>query len=174
MSHSRPSSKRYLHSLTHPLLFCSALSTMSTRHSFLSTTGLLRSPSSASLASTVPSMYSAHEASKPAAPMVSEKTSSRLQRVKNLRKLRLPTDVTQRLRGTSGVIPLGSTFIVGIAIIMSLFFIGAISFAFIGGEDAPAFQDVLNNLAQTSPGVSVKPCYLQTEPHLYPPPRYCS
>ncbi|KIP08115.1 hypothetical protein PHLGIDRAFT_56755, partial [Phlebiopsis gigantea 11061_1 CR5-6] len=42
--------------------------------------------------------------------------------------------------------------IVGIGVIMSLFFIGALSFAFIGGEDEPVFQTTLDGLAKNSPG----------------------
>lgn len=57
------------------------------------------------------------------------------------------------LRGAGGVIPLGATFIVGIGIVISLFFIGALSFAFIGSEDEPVFQKRLDTLAATSPGL---------------------
>lgn len=130
---------------------------MSTRHSFLSTTGLLRPPSSASLASTVPSIYSVQtEAPVKSTQTLSEKVSDKIPRMKNLKnlkKLRLPTETAKRFRGNAGLIPLGPTFIVGIAIIMSIFFIGALSFAFIGGEDAPVFQEILDNLAHNNPGV---------------------
>lgn len=85
----------------------------------------------------------------PAAP--SEKPSNK--RLKNLKKLTLPIEAARKFRGTAGVIPLGPAFIVGIAVIMSIFFIGALSFAFIGGEDAPVFQNILDELAHTSPGV---------------------
>lgn len=128
---------------------------MSTRHSFLSTTGLIRSSSSASTASHYPSVYGGPKSS---LPSLSEKKSAtgRFQRLENLKKLKLPdiSDAAVKLRGTGGVVPLGPTFIVGIAIIMSLFFIGAVSFAFIGAEDAPVFQNTLNDLAKSSPGVS--------------------
>ena len=73
--------------------------------------------------------------------------------MKNLKKLRLPIESAKKLRGTAGVIPLGPAFIVGIAIIMSLFFIGALSFAFVGGEDVPVFREILDDLANNDPGV---------------------
>lgn len=132
---------------------------MSNRASFLSTTGLLRSTSSASAAS----VYSTKSnATKPSTiTSQTEKPASRLQRLKNLKKLKLsPTSSDAspkpKRRITGGVIPMGSTFIVGMAVVMSLCFVMVISFAFIGAEDAPVFKDVLNDLAQHNPGVSLR------------------
>ena len=40
------------------------------------------------------------------------------------------------------------------AVLFSIVFIGAISLAFVGAEDDPVFQDVLNEIARDNPGVS--------------------
>lgn len=127
---------------------------MSNRHSFLSTTGLLRSSSSASNASFTPSAYGSSKAAKATPTLQTEKPTGRLQRLKNLKELKLSSDISPKSHSTGGIIPLDPTFIVGMAIVMSLCFVGVISFAFIGAEDTPVFKDVLNGLAQTSPGVS--------------------
>ena len=84
----------------------------------------------------------------------SDKSTSRMPRQKHLKKLQLSTDASPKPRGTGGVIPLGPTFIVGMAIVLSLCFIGVISFAFIGAEDAPVFKSTLSDLAAENPGVS--------------------
>lgn len=127
---------------------------MSTRHSFLSTTGLIRSSSSVSNANLAPSVRAGSGTSR------STKTSQDPgPRSKNFKKLKLGAGVESvktKLRGSAGVIPLGPTFIVGIAVVMSLFFIGALSFAFIGAEDEPMFQKTLNELAKEHPGVSLR------------------
>ncbi|KAF7792627.1 hypothetical protein EIP86_003724 [Pleurotus ostreatoroseus] len=112
---------------------------MSSRHSFLSTTSLLRSPSAASLAPSIPATPS----------------STRLGRIVRGHKrtpndsnpVEVPNTQPRRLCGDNGIIPLGPMFVVGIAIVISLCFIGAISFAFIGAEDELIFRDVLNELA---------------------------
>ncbi|KAI0076698.1 hypothetical protein K474DRAFT_1662571 [Panus rudis PR-1116 ss-1] len=108
---------------------------MSTRHSFLSTAGLLRAPSSASAVS---SHY---------APSVApERQNSRAQ---SRRRGPIATTIPTR----AGVIPLGPTFIIIIAIIFSAVFISSISFAFIGAEEEPAFRDLLNDVANNDPGI---------------------
>lgn len=56
---------------------------------------------------------------------------------------------------TSGVVPLGPTFLVVMTVLFSVVFIGAISLAFVGAEDDPVFRDVLNEMARDNPGVSV-------------------
>ncbi|GJE99627.1 hypothetical protein PsYK624_158980 [Phanerochaete sordida] len=134
---------------------------MATRHSFLSTTGLLRSPSSASTASYAPSFAAGSPPAAPGKP-------TRFRHFKNLKSLTLspkaktespaPPPVKPQLepparRGSGGVIPLGPVFIVGMAIVISLFFVGALSFAFIGAEDEPVFRATLDKLAAESPGI---------------------
>lgn len=74
-------------------------------------------------------------------------------RSKNLKKLTLAPKLRLDLHAQAGVVPLGSTFIVGIAIVISLFFIISISFAFVGAEDEAVFKDILDSLAETNPGV---------------------
>ncbi|THH01895.1 hypothetical protein EW026_g861 [Hermanssonia centrifuga] len=58
-----------------------------------------------------------------------------------------------RLHFNAGVIPLGPTFIVWMGIAISILFITAVSFAFIGAEDELVFKDLLNDIAEHSPGV---------------------
>lgn len=117
---------------------------MSTRHSFLSTTGLIRAPSSAST-------YSNHALPGGTKPGYSKPSKSKLKSrlvepVKNLKQA-IP-------KTRAGVIPLGPTFIVFIAIAFSLIFIASISFAFIGSEDEEtSFKDLLDDVARNNPGV---------------------
>lgn len=56
-------------------------------------------------------------------------------------------------------------FIVGMAVVLSLFYIGALSFAFIGAEDEPVFKDMLNDLAKNNPGVSLSTLSKRCVPH---------
>ncbi|EKM49539.1 uncharacterized protein PHACADRAFT_265076 [Phanerochaete carnosa HHB-10118-sp] len=129
---------------------------MSTRHSFLSTTGLIRSSSSASTASFSPSTSKSTKSTLP-----SFGKQGKLRNFRNLKSLTLstkpepekPKPEKPKVRGSGGVIPLGPTFIVGISIVISLFFIGSLSFAFIGAEDAPVFRDTLDSLADQNPGL---------------------
>jgi uncharacterized BrkB/YihY/UPF0761 family membrane protein len=59
------------------------------------------------------------------------------------------------LVGHGGVIPLRISTILSLSICFSLFFILAISFAFMGHDgDEPYFKKTLSNAAQNSPGVS--------------------
>lgn len=120
----------------HPLF--STLS-MSTRHSFLSTTGLLRANSSASTLSTRQTNLG------------NTKVGSHI-RVDN-------TPKTRKTVTRAGVVPLGPTFIIFIAFFFSFIFIFSISFAFVGSEDEETFKDLLNDIAHNSPGVS---CILPT------------
>ena len=111
---------------------------MSTRHSFLSTTGLIRAPSNAS---TLPHVKSTKHAQKSG---TKPKTPSRAKTVLS--------------RTKAGILPLGTRFIVGMAILFSLFFIFSLSCAFIGTEeDEPPFKDLLDNVAANDPGVSLSP-----------------
>lgn len=48
---------------------------------------------------------------------------------------------------------MGPMFVVGMAVVLSLLFIGAISFAFIGAEEEQIFKDLLNDIAQNTSGV---------------------
>ncbi|KAJ3556196.1 hypothetical protein NM688_g2160 [Phlebia brevispora] len=118
---------------------------MSSRVSYLSTTGLIRSSSSASVA---------HSTRAPADGTKSVLKALRLH-------ARTPNDSDQvgekvqprRLCNDSGIVPLSPLFLVGIAIVISLCFIGAISCAFIGGEDEAIFKDLLDKIAEQSPGI---------------------
>jgi len=57
-------------------------------------------------------------------------------------------------RTRAGILPLGSRFIVGMAIAFSLFFIFSLSCAFIGTEeDEPPFKELLDNVAANNPGI---------------------
>ena len=109
---------------------------MSTRHSFLSTTGLIRAPSNASTLSQVdPPKYAKSSGTKSKKPSGAKTVLSRTR---------------------AGILPLGTRFIVGMAILFSLFFIFSLSCAFIGTEeDEPPFKEMLDNVAANDPGVSV-------------------
>ena len=115
---------------------------MSTRHSFLSTTGLIRAPLAASTYST----YAPSNATKHSKPPKT-KSKPKLEPVKALKKV-IP-------KTRAGVISLGPTFIVIIAVAFSLLFIASISFAFIGSEEQPEFKDLLDDVARNNPGVSL-------------------
>lgn len=53
-----------------------------------------------------------------------------------------------------GIVPMGISTILCLAISLSLFFITAISFAFMGSDgDEPYFKKTLNSVAQNNPGV---------------------
>ncbi|KAI9058304.1 hypothetical protein FKP32DRAFT_1669200 [Trametes sanguinea] len=111
---------------------------MSTRHSFLSTTGLIRPPSVASVAeSTItPSRHAKPGGTKPG------------DRV-HPRELQ-----TRKPVARAGVIPLGPAFIVGLAVFLSLLFILAVSCAFIPDEDEKmTFGAILDNVAANTPGI---------------------
>ena len=123
---------------------------MASRLSFLSTTGLIRSDSSATLAPSPTPTQASSGSTKP------RKTIRTHKRTPNGPKSKTTSVVAARFKkfcGDNGVVPLGSLFIVGIAIVISLFFIAAVSFAFIGAEEELPFKDTLNDLAENSPGV---------------------
>ena len=127
----------------------SSTSTMSTRHSFLSTTGLIRPTSVASAASVTDSYYV------PSRHARSGGTTTR-----NIPKVATPRPQEQKsqkpLVTRAGIIPLGPTFVVGMAIMLSLLFVVAISLAFIPDNDnVPAIASVLDDVAANSPGVSI-------------------
>ncbi|KAF9817293.1 hypothetical protein IEO21_03553 [Rhodonia placenta] len=105
---------------------------MSTRHSFLSTTGLVRAPSDAG--SKASSRHARFGGTKPE---------------KKHPKSRAPALVT-----VAGIRPLGPMFLIGMAIGFSLIFIVSISFAFVGSdEDEPPFKEFLDNIAKDNPGI---------------------
>ncbi len=110
---------------------------MSTRHSFLSTTGLVRG-------NTTSSTYSARQASSGGTKTGKNKQVTDDSKVTRSRKI-----VTR-----AGVIPLGPTFLIIIAFTFSVFFIASISFAFVGAEDEPTFKGLLEDIAHNNPGVS--------------------
>ncbi|KAI0917244.1 hypothetical protein AcW2_007429 [Taiwanofungus camphoratus] len=105
---------------------------MSTRHSYLSTTGLIRDPSNA--ASVAPSTHANSGGTKPG-----QNRSSR----------KKPLTVAK-----AGILPLGPAFIVAIAMAFSLVFILSLSFAFVGSDDdEPKFKSLLEDIANNSPGI---------------------
>ncbi|KAJ3480737.1 hypothetical protein NLI96_g8140 [Meripilus lineatus] len=108
---------------------------MSTRHSFLSTTGLLRASSSAS---TYSFRQATPESTKP------RKTKNETYKTES---------ITRKVVTRAGVIPLGPAVLVVIAFTFSLIFIASISFAFIGSEDEPIFKDLLEDIVHNSPGI---------------------
>jgi hypothetical protein len=122
---------------------------MASRHSFLSTTGLIRAPSSASIAS----KYSTSSAN---AEIGQTKSSKKAKNVKNLSLPNVSAALPSlKLRAHGGVVPLGPRFVIGMAVALSLLFIGALSCAFIGAEEDAVFKDLLNDLAVNNPGVSI-------------------
>jgi hypothetical protein len=77
-----------------------------------------------------------------------------------------------RLAGHAGIIPLRISTILTISVLFSLFFITAMSFAFMGDEgDEPHFKKTLNDVAQNTPGVSdsirLVDCQVTTLPPFY-------
>ncbi|OSD07271.1 hypothetical protein PYCCODRAFT_1430513 [Trametes coccinea BRFM310] len=111
---------------------------MSIRHSFLSTTGLIRPPSVASVAESVipPSRHAKRGGTKPE------------------ERVRPRGPPTRKPVARAGVIPLGPTFIVGLAVFLSLLFILAVSCAFIPDEDERiTFANILDDIAANAPGI---------------------
>ncbi|KAI0823933.1 hypothetical protein BC628DRAFT_1420370 [Trametes gibbosa] len=118
---------------------------MSTRHSFLSTTGLIRPYSAASFsgdAATAPHARTGgtkpgRRTHKPTTPIPSTGPSPPL-----------------APRTKAGIVPLGPAFIVGIAVLLSLLFTLALSCAFIADEDErPVFAAILDDAAANTPGI---------------------
>lgn len=61
----------------------------------------------------------------------------------------------QRLLGHAGIIPMGISTVIMLAVTLSLFFILSICFAFMGSDgDEPHFKKTLNDVAKNHPGVS--------------------
>ncbi|KAH9850124.1 hypothetical protein C2E23DRAFT_735631 [Lenzites betulinus] len=124
---------------------------MSTRHSFLSTTGLIRPPSAASFiddAAAAPHRHArpggtkpGRRTHKPTTPVPSAGPSS-------------GSSPSRASRTKAGIVPLGPAFVVGIAVLLSLLFILAISCAFIADEDErPMFAALLDDAAANTPGI---------------------
>ena len=129
----------------HSFDFCSSYSidSMSTRHSFLSTTGLIR-PSSVAYATedVLPSRH---------APPCGTKRGRRALQTKAANEPPVH-------RARAGIIPLGPAFIIGLAVFLSILFILSLSCAFLADEDGkPAFAALLDDVAANTPGVSVRP-----------------
>ncbi len=69
-----------------------------------------------------------------------------------------PPSSSKALTKRAGVVPLGPTFIVSMAVTLSLLFILVIMCAFISDEDeTPAFASMLDDVAANTPGVSRLP-----------------
>lgn len=56
-------------------------------------------------------------------------------------------------KGTHGLIPLGGVFIILLALLLSLLFILTISLTFANANDTHSFKKILDDTAQTNPGV---------------------
>ncbi|KAM5533434.1 hypothetical protein V8D89_012872 [Ganoderma adspersum] len=116
---------------------------MSTRHSFLSTTGLIRPMSAASFASPADD-YLPDRFAPSGVP-----TSRRMRK-----SAAQPPQTKPALTTRAGIMPLGPTFLVCMAVALSLLFIGTISLAFIADEDKPpATAAILNDVAANTPGI---------------------
>ncbi|KAH8104622.1 hypothetical protein BXZ70DRAFT_599275 [Cristinia sonorae] len=127
---------------------------MSTRHSFLSTTGLLRTPSSGSTMShmsNVTHLQAPPRGTKPGKRPLFLHRNTPPDPPKP--KTKTSFAPVKRLTTRAGIVPLGPTFLVAMAMLFSLFFIASISFAFIGAEDEPEFRDLLNDIARNDPGI---------------------
>ncbi|KAI0632341.1 hypothetical protein C8Q77DRAFT_918090 [Trametes polyzona] len=126
---------------------------MSTRHSFLSTTGLIRPPSAAS-SYTESSSAPAHKHARPNGT----KSSGRRTHIGTPPAPPLPTTGPNlpplKPLTRAGVMPLGPAFVVGIAALLSLLFVLAVSCAFIGDDDnPPPFAALLDDTAANAPGI---------------------
>ncbi|KAH9922859.1 uncharacterized protein BXZ73DRAFT_51259 [Epithele typhae] len=119
---------------------------MSHRHSYLSTTGLVRPGSSLSMASVAST--SEDTASTPETLPASRASSRPVPTPRPAAKTYKP------LTTKAGIIPLGPGFFVWISAILSLLFISCLSFAFIPDDDQrPAFGAELDDVAANSPGI---------------------
>ncbi|CCL99705.1 uncharacterized protein FIBRA_01727 [Fibroporia radiculosa] len=107
---------------------------MSDRHSFLSTTGLIRASSNASTIS--PATHARPGSTRPG-------------KQTHPRKPKSSAIVTR-----GGITPLGPAFLVGIAVVLSLLFISSIACAFVGSDaDEPPFKGLLDGIAVNNPGI---------------------
>ncbi|KAL1950348.1 hypothetical protein VTO73DRAFT_5472 [Trametes versicolor] len=118
---------------------------MSTRHSFLSTTGLIRPPSAASFTeSAVPPRQARPGGTKPGLKRTHRGTPTTTS----------PPADPLPIRTKAGIIPIGPAFTVCIGVFLSLLFTLAISCAFISGEDErPPFASLLDDVAANTPGI---------------------
>ncbi|KAI0699303.1 hypothetical protein C8T65DRAFT_303943 [Cerioporus squamosus] len=121
---------------------------MSTRHSFLSTTGLLR-PSSAMSTLSMADDYTT--------PSHARSGSTRSGRKPPSTAPPGPRPLPQSsksLTTRAGILPLGPGFLVGMAVTLSVLFILVIMCAFIPDDDeTPAFAGILDDIAVNSPGI---------------------
>ena len=125
-------------SACHPLLSF-PYGSMSSRHSFLSTTGLIRPGSALSM----------NEGSILPPPNVRPSTAHRG------RKPASATAPSKPLTTRAGILPLSPGFLVFLAAILSILFVSCLSFAFIPDEDEKSpFADDLDYVAANAPGVS--------------------
>ncbi|TBU27218.1 hypothetical protein BD311DRAFT_846030 [Dichomitus squalens] len=115
---------------------------MSTRHSFLSTTGLIRPVSAASAASVADSYYVPNRLAR------SEGTTTG-------KPIAMPQPHVKKPPTTrAGIIPLGPMVIVSMAVTLSLLFTAAISLAFIPDDDnTSAIASMLDDVAANTPGI---------------------
>ncbi|KAI0770235.1 hypothetical protein C8Q74DRAFT_1201513 [Fomes fomentarius] len=121
---------------------------MSTRHSFLSTTGLIRPSSTMSMASTVESHIPYYHHAHSGGTKPGRKSSA------TTAPPPPPPSSSKALTKRAGVVPLGPTFIVSMAVTLSLLFILVIMCAFISDEDEkPAFASMLDDVAANTPGL---------------------
>ncbi|KAH9891582.1 hypothetical protein C8Q73DRAFT_762752 [Cubamyces lactineus] len=112
---------------------------MSTRHSFLSTTGLIRPSSVAYIAEDdFPSQHAPPRGTK---------------RGRRTHKMKIADDLPVH-RARAGIVPLGPAFIIGLAVLLSFLFILSLSCAFLADEGAqPAFSTLLDDVAANMPGI---------------------
>ncbi|KAI0769006.1 hypothetical protein BD413DRAFT_86453 [Trametes elegans] len=115
---------------------------MSTRHSFLSTTGLIRAPSVSSVAeSVIPERQVRPGGTRPG--------HRRTQKLATSTEQKRPVN-----RAKAGIIPLGPAVIVGFAVLLSILFILAITCAFIPDEQEESlFARMLDDVAADTPGI---------------------
>ncbi|TFK88198.1 hypothetical protein K466DRAFT_585745 [Polyporus arcularius HHB13444] len=119
---------------------------MSTRHSFLSTTGLIRPSSAMSTLSTADD-YTTPSHARSGSTRPGRKPTAAT-------PLRPPPPSSKPLTTRAGILPLGPGFLVGMAVTLSLLFILVIMCAFIPDTDeTPAFAGMLNDIAANSPGI---------------------
>ena len=96
----------------------------------------------------VPTSFLAHASERPPSPVKSNKRSSTTSKKPAL---------SRRLGG--GITPLGPSFLVGLAALLSIFFIISVSMVFVGAADEEdPFKELLDNAAQNNPGVSTLSC----------------
>ncbi|KAI0755042.1 hypothetical protein C8Q80DRAFT_1142550 [Daedaleopsis nitida] len=121
---------------------------MSTRHSFLSTTGLIRPSSVLSTASVAESSYTSHYHSRTGSIKHGRRPTAKNTATPPPPLPKIP------LTTKAGIIPLGPTFLVAMAVGLSLLFILVMTCAFIPDEnEKPAFAGMLDDVAENTPGI---------------------